>query len=47
MNCFLNNLNDFGLKGVTFEKTEFVPEQSLLPSYTAMKFIGLNAMELN
>ncbi len=36
----LNNLNEFGLKGVTFEKTEFIPEQSLLPSYSAMKFIG-------
>jgi uncharacterized protein YbbC (DUF1343 family) len=36
----INNLNEYGIKGVTFEKTEFVPEQSLLPSYNAMKFIG-------
>ena len=37
----LKNLNDFALKGVSFEKTEFVPDQSLLPSYTAMKFISV------
>lgn len=35
----LNNLSGFGLKGVSFEKTEFVPDQSLLPSYNAMKFV--------
>lgn len=36
----LKNLNEFGLKGVIFEKTEFTPEQSFLPSYNAMKFTG-------
>ncbi|MFZ4591176.1 MAG: exo-beta-N-acetylmuramidase NamZ family protein [Ignavibacteria bacterium] len=37
----LKNLNDFDLQGISFEKTEFVPDQSLLPSYTAMKFISV------
>jgi uncharacterized protein YbbC (DUF1343 family) len=37
----LKNLNDFGLKGISFEKTEFVPDQSLLPSYTSMKFVSV------
>lgn len=36
----LEKINGFGLEGIKFEKTEFVPEQSLLPSYTAMKFTG-------
>lgn len=33
-------INSSGLKGIRFEKTEFVPEQSLLPLYTAMKYAG-------
>jgi uncharacterized protein YbbC (DUF1343 family) len=37
----LKNLNDYDLKGVSFEKTEFVPDQSLLPSYTSMKFVSV------
>lgn len=37
----LKELNSFDLKGVSFEKTEFVPDPSLLPSYTAMKFISV------
>lgn len=37
----LKALNDFDLKGISFEKTEFVPDQSLLPSYTAMKFVSV------
>lgn len=37
----LKNLNDYDLKGVSFEKTEFVPDQSLLPSYNAMKFVNV------
>jgi uncharacterized protein YbbC (DUF1343 family) len=37
----LKNLNDYDLKGISFEKTEFCPDQSLLPSYTAMKFISV------
>ncbi|MCX6158037.1 MAG: DUF1343 domain-containing protein [Ignavibacteriae bacterium] len=39
--ALLKNLNDFDLKGISFEKTEFVPDQSLLPSYTAMKFVSV------
>jgi len=39
--ALLKNLNDFDLPGVSFEKTEFVPDQSLLPSYTAMKFVSV------
>ncbi|MEI7485099.1 MAG: DUF1343 domain-containing protein [Ignavibacteriota bacterium] len=37
----LKNLNNYDLKGISFEKTEFVPDQSLLPSYTAMKFVSV------
>lgn len=36
----LKNLDEYGLKGIVFEKAEFVPEQSFLPSYNAMKFTG-------
>ena len=36
----LENLNVYGLEGVSFEKIEFIPNQSLLPSYTAMKYAG-------
>lgn len=36
----LEKINNYGLEGVTFEKTEFTPNQSLLPSYTAMKYVG-------
>ncbi|MFA7361305.1 MAG: DUF1343 domain-containing protein [Candidatus Kapaibacterium sp.] len=36
----LENLNVYGLEGVSFEKIEFTPNQSLLPSYTAMKYSG-------
>jgi uncharacterized protein YbbC (DUF1343 family) len=39
--ALLKNLNDFDLQGISFEKTEFVPDQSLLPSYTAMKFVSV------
>lgn len=39
--ALLKNLNDFDLQGISFEKTEFVPDQSLLPSYIAMKFISV------
>ena len=40
-NVLLKELSDYDLKGVSFEKTEFVPDQSLLPSYTAMKFVSV------
>jgi uncharacterized protein YbbC (DUF1343 family) len=39
--ALLKNLNDFNLQGISFEKTEFVPDQSLLPSYTPMKFVSV------
>ncbi len=39
--ALLKNLNDFDLQGISFEKTEFVPDQSLLPTYTAMKFVSV------
>jgi uncharacterized protein YbbC (DUF1343 family) len=39
--ALLKNLNDFDLQGISFEMTEFVPDQSLLPSYTAMKFVSV------
>lgn len=35
----LENLNYYNLEGVSFEKTEFTPRQSVLPSYTAMKYV--------
>jgi uncharacterized protein YbbC (DUF1343 family) len=34
----LSEIESYNLEGVTFEKTEFVPDQNKLPSYTAMKF---------
>jgi uncharacterized protein YbbC (DUF1343 family) len=34
----LTEIESYNLEGVTFEKTEFVPDQNKLPSYTAMKF---------
>lgn len=36
----LEKLNGYDLEGITFEKTEFIPDQSLLPSYTAMKYVS-------
>jgi len=35
----LESLYYYNLEGVSFEKTEFTPSQSLLPSYTAMKYV--------
>ena len=36
----IDKLNSYGLEGVSFEMAEFIPNQSLLPSYTAMKYAG-------
>ncbi|MDD5360897.1 MAG: DUF1343 domain-containing protein [Ignavibacteria bacterium] len=36
----ITELGRYNLEGVTFEKTEFIPDQNKLPSYTAMKFTG-------
>ncbi|MDD4352633.1 MAG: DUF1343 domain-containing protein, partial [Candidatus Gracilibacteria bacterium] len=36
----LEKINSYNLEGISFEKTEFSPDQSLLPSYTSMKYPG-------
>ncbi len=38
--ALLEKINSYSLKGVKFEKTEFEPEQSKLPAYTAMKYVN-------